>query len=74
MAEIKEDGVYRIKGAPAGNGQFQYRKGHVVPDDVEYERVGDFPEPTTDAVAERNAKAAATAENKAAPKPADKSA
>ena len=74
MAEIKQDGVYRVKGAPAGEGQFRFRKGHVVPDEVEYERVGDFPEPTTDAVAERNAKAAAEAANKAAPKPSDKSA
>ena len=74
MAEIKSDGIYRVKGSDAGDGQFQFRKGHVVPDDVEYERVGDFPEPTADATAERNAKAAATAENKAAPKPADKSA
>ena len=74
MAEIKQDGVYRVKGADPSAGNCRFRKGHVVPDDVEYERVGDFPEPTADATAERNAKAAATAENKAAPKPADKSA
>jgi hypothetical protein len=74
MAEIKQDGIYRVKGAAAGEGQFQFRKGHVVPDDVEYERVGDFPESQVDTVAEANAKAAATPENKAAPAPADKKA
>ena len=66
MAEIKQDGVYTIKGQEK-DVSLQFLKGHVVPDDVEYVRIGDITEPAPDVVAERNAKAAAAPENKAAP-------
>jgi hypothetical protein len=71
MAEIKQDGVYTIKGQEK-DVSIQFRKGHVVPEGVEYVRIGDFTEPGPDTVAEANAKAAAAPENKAAAKPADK--
>jgi asparagine synthetase A len=74
MAEIKQDGVYTIKGQEK-DVSIQFRKGHVVPDDVEYVRIGDFTEPGPDTTRERieaAAKAAAAPENKAAAKPADK--
>ena len=72
MAEIERDGIYRIKGAAKSDGQFQFLKGHVVPDGVEYERVGDYPDAPADTVAEANAKAAQAPENKAAAKPDSK--
>jgi hypothetical protein len=65
MAEIKEDGVYTIKGQEA-DVSVQLRKGHPIPEGVEYVRVGDYTGPDAEA------KAAAAPENKAAAKPADK--
>lgn len=64
MAEIKQDGVYTIKGQ-GKDVRIQYRKGHVVPDDVEYVRVGDLDLPT-------EAKAEAAPANKANPAPTNK--
>jgi hypothetical protein len=65
MAEIKSDGVYTIKGQEA-DVRFQFLKGHQVPDDVEYVRVGD--------IEQAGAKADTAAENKAAAKPENKAA
>ena len=71
MAEIKQDGVYTIKGQEK-DVSIQLRKGHVVPEGVEYVRIGDFVEPGPDTQREANAKAAAAPENKAAPAPSAK--
>jgi hypothetical protein len=80
MAEIKEDGVYTIKGQEK-DVSIQYRKGTVVPDDVEFVRVGDFTEPPADTTRERveaqqeeAAKADAAPTTKAAPAPDNKKA
>lgn len=64
MATIDRDGVYRA----SDGSQFRFRKGHVVADDVTYERIGDWPESGADAKAE------AKPENKAAAKPENKAA
>jgi hypothetical protein len=73
MATIDKDGVYTIKGQEK-DVSIQYRKGTVVPDDVEFVRIGDFEEPATDTVAEANAKAADEPANKADTAPANKKA
>ncbi len=65
MAEIKSDGVYTIKGQEA-DVRFQFLKGHQVPDDVEYVRVGDIEQAGTKADTAAENKAAAKPENKAA--------
>jgi hypothetical protein len=71
---IEQDGVYE---AP-DSSRFQYRKGHVLGmEGADLKRVGDFPDAERDSVRERldaEAKAAADAENKAAPAPANKKA
>lgn len=64
MATIDKDGRYRA----SDGSQFRFRKGHVVPDDVNYKRVGDLPDDDADAKAE------AKPENKAAAKPENKAA
>lgn len=69
MAEIKSDGVYTIKGQER-DVSIQFRKGHVVPDDIEFVRTGDFVEPSADSAPE--AKAVPAPENKAAVKPDNK--
>lgn len=66
MAEIKADGVYRVGDALTGS-QFQFRKGHVVPDDVEFTKVGEWGGEKAEPAPENKAEKAAP-ENKAAPK------
>lgn len=83
MAEIKEDGLYQVGDIKAGGTQFRFEKGAVVPDGVEYKRVGDIPgddqdetfaalaadPPTVKAEpAPENKAEKAAPENKAAPK------
>lgn len=63
MAEIKADGVYTIKGQEA-DVSFQFLKGHQVPDDVEYVRVGDIEQAGAKADAEPANKAQKAPENK----------
>ena len=42
MATIEQDGLYQVGDAVTGS-RFQFRKGQVVPDDVEIKKVGEFP-------------------------------
>ena len=63
MAVIDADGIYQIGDAVTGS-RLQLRKGHVVPDDVEIVKVGDWPE----------AKRAVEPENKADKAPENKAA
>jgi hypothetical protein len=65
MATIDKDGVYTIKGQEA-DVRFQFLKGHQVPDDVEYVRVGDIEQAGAKADEQPANKAAVKPENKAA--------
>ena len=65
--QIAKDGIYRVGDKVTGS-QIQYVKGTEI-GDMEVEYVGPFPDPQVDVVAERNAKAEAAPENKAAPAP-----
>lgn len=73
--EVQVDGVYQN---PATNDRFQFRKGHVVPEEVAktFKRVGPWPgevdENAVEAAETAQPKAAPAPENKAAPAPATK--